>query len=122
MSSSRFNAPHPFRDAGVVADCLTGIRSATVKCLFVLNRSCIHTRFYGVPTSKNPEDSNSLSGVLLYLSVMTGITDNTSHSTKMCHSIIKNVQNPLNYIIYNIFYIYILCIIYNIPRKGERVG
>jgi hypothetical protein len=49
MSSMRFNArldtshrgpPHPFTDAGAVADSLTGIHSAM--CLFVVNRTCIH--------------------------------------------------------------------------------
>jgi hypothetical protein len=51
MSSMEFNAPldtcyhgppHPFRDAGVVADSLTGIHNAMVKCLFVVYRSFIH--------------------------------------------------------------------------------
>jgi hypothetical protein len=54
MSSMRFNArldtshdrpPHPFKDAGVVVDSLTAIRSAMVKRLFVVNRSCIHKGF-----------------------------------------------------------------------------
>jgi hypothetical protein len=31
-----------FRDAGAVADSLTGIHNMMVKCLFVVNRSCIH--------------------------------------------------------------------------------
>jgi hypothetical protein len=51
ISSMRFNTllytshhgpPHPFKDAGVVADSLTGMRSAMVNCLFVVNRSCIY--------------------------------------------------------------------------------
>jgi hypothetical protein len=51
MSSMRFNAlldtshhgpPHPFKDAGIVADSLIGIHVAMVKCLFVINRSRIH--------------------------------------------------------------------------------
>jgi hypothetical protein len=46
MSSMKFNArldtshhgpPHPYKDAGVVADSLTGIHSAILKCLFVVN-------------------------------------------------------------------------------------
>jgi hypothetical protein len=54
MSSMRFNAPldtshhgppHPFKDAGVVEDSLTGIHNAMVKCLFVDYRSCIHKGF-----------------------------------------------------------------------------
>jgi hypothetical protein len=31
--------------SGVVADSLTGIYNAMVKCLFVVNRSCIHKAF-----------------------------------------------------------------------------
>jgi hypothetical protein len=51
MSSMKFNArldtshhgqPHPFKDAEVAADILTGTHIAVVKCLFVVNRSCIH--------------------------------------------------------------------------------
>jgi hypothetical protein len=53
-SSVRFNAridtshqgpSHPCKDAGVVADSLTGVHNATVKCLFVVNRSRIHKGF-----------------------------------------------------------------------------
>jgi hypothetical protein len=60
MSSMRFNArldsshhepPRPLKDAGIVADSLTGSHNAIAKCLFVVNRSYI-----GVPTGKNPED------------------------------------------------------------------
>jgi hypothetical protein len=66
MSSVRFNArldtshhgpPLPFKNAGGVADVLTGIHNATVKCLFIVNRSCMH-RLLGVPAGTNPEDSN----------------------------------------------------------------
>jgi hypothetical protein len=54
MSSMRFNArldtlhhgpQHPFIDAGVVGDSLIGIQNAMVKCLFVVNRRCIHKGF-----------------------------------------------------------------------------
>jgi hypothetical protein len=86
MSSMRFNArldtshhgpPHPFNDAGAVADRSTGIHSAMVKCLFAVNRSCIHRGFLGVPTGKNPEDSNpesveAMQWVLVYLSIGHG--------------------------------------------------
>jgi hypothetical protein len=53
MSSMRSNArldmshhgqPY-FRDVGVVVDSLTGIHIAMVKCLFVINGSCIHKDF-----------------------------------------------------------------------------
>jgi hypothetical protein len=123
MSSNRFNAPHPFRDAGVVVDCLTRICSATVKCLFILNISCIHTGFYGVPTSKNPEDSNfparrPCSGVLLYLSVMTGITDNISHSTENVPQHYQECTESFE--LYNIYYILHIYIIYNLIFQ-ERV-
>jgi hypothetical protein len=49
MSSMRFNMrrdkshytlTHAYKDAGVVADILTGIHNKFVKCLFVVNRSC----------------------------------------------------------------------------------
>jgi hypothetical protein len=66
MSSMRFNArldtshhgpPYQFKDAGVVADSLTGIHSAMVKCLLAVNRSCTPKGFY-VSRGKNVEDSN----------------------------------------------------------------
>jgi hypothetical protein len=69
MSTMRFNAGtetshhgllHLFRSAGVVVDSLTGIHNAMVKCLFIVNRNCIHMGFLGVPIGKNPEDSNLL--------------------------------------------------------------
>jgi hypothetical protein len=45
LDTSHHGPPHPFKDAGAVADSLTGIHSATVKCLFVVNRRCIHKGF-----------------------------------------------------------------------------
>jgi hypothetical protein len=83
MSSMKFNArldtsdhgpPHAFKGAWVVVDCLTGIHNAMVKCLFVVNRSCITQGSLSVPTGKNPKDSNlarveAMQWVLLYLSV-----------------------------------------------------
>jgi hypothetical protein len=45
LDLSHHGPPHPFRDAGVVADVLAGIHNATVKCLFVVNKSCIHKGF-----------------------------------------------------------------------------
>jgi hypothetical protein len=50
----RFNArfdtfhhgtPHPFKEDRIVADTLTVIHSAMVKCLFVVNRSDIYEGF-----------------------------------------------------------------------------
>jgi hypothetical protein len=54
MFSTRFNArpdtsrhgpPHAFKEPGLAADSLTGIHNAMVKCLFVVNKSCIHKGF-----------------------------------------------------------------------------
>jgi hypothetical protein len=55
LHTSHHGPPHPFKDAGVVADSLTGIHNAMVTYLFVVNRSCIHKGTY---TGKIPEDSN----------------------------------------------------------------
>jgi hypothetical protein len=50
MSSMRFNArldtshdgpSHPFKDAGVIVDGLTGIRNAMLRCFFLVSRSYI---------------------------------------------------------------------------------
>jgi hypothetical protein len=41
----------------VIANSLTGIHNVMVKCLFVVNRSCVH-RVLGIPTGTNLEDSN----------------------------------------------------------------
>jgi hypothetical protein len=82
MSSMRFNARlytshhgplQPFKDAGVVADSLRDILNATVKCLFVVDRSCTYKGFLGVSSGTGPEDSNLVSveamqWVLRYLS------------------------------------------------------
>jgi hypothetical protein len=43
---------HLFRDSGGVADSLAGIHNAMVKSLFVVNWSCLHKGFLGVPTGK----------------------------------------------------------------------
>jgi hypothetical protein len=47
---------YPFRDAGVAADSLTDIHNGMVKCLFVVNSSCIHEGFYVSPRVKNPDE------------------------------------------------------------------
>jgi hypothetical protein len=55
ISSTKFYARHdmsyhgqsyPFKDAGVVADSLTGIHNAMVKFLFVINRNYIYKGFW----------------------------------------------------------------------------
>jgi hypothetical protein len=108
MSSIRFNCTYrhisPWTAApntGVVVDSLTGIYNVTVKSLFVVNRSCIHTqRFSGVPTVKiqriqlwwawRPCSGFSSTRTL----VMTGVNENFSHSTaKLCRSTIMHVNN-----------------------------
>jgi hypothetical protein len=45
LDTSHHGLPHPFKDARVVADSLTGIHNAMVKCLFDVNGSCIHKGF-----------------------------------------------------------------------------
>jgi hypothetical protein len=62
MSPVRFNARletsrHPFKDAEVAVDSLTGIHTAIVKHLFVVNRSYITRNFRG-RYSKTPEDAS----------------------------------------------------------------
>jgi hypothetical protein len=111
MSTMRFGArldishgpPHPFKDAEVVADSLTGIHSALQKCLFVVNRRCIK-RVLGVPTGKHSDDSNlgnveAMQWVLLYYpSLMVGVTENISHSAdKMCRSAIMHVPHSCSH-------------------------
>jgi hypothetical protein len=71
--TSHYRPQHPFKDAGIVADTLTGIQNAPVKCL-LLSTGAAHTSVSGVPTGKNPEDSNlarveAMQWVRLYLSM-----------------------------------------------------
>jgi hypothetical protein len=63
-----------------------------------LSTGAAYTEVLGVPTGKNPEDSNlasveAMQWFLLYFpSVMTGVIENISHSTaKMCRSTIMHV-------------------------------
>jgi hypothetical protein len=44
LDTSHHGLPHPFKDAEVVVDSLTGIHSS-MKYLFVINRLCIHKGF-----------------------------------------------------------------------------
>jgi hypothetical protein len=72
LDTSHHGPPHRHKDVGAVADSLTGIHNAMVKCLFVVNRSCIH-KVFRCPQGKSSEDSNLVSveamqWVLLYLS------------------------------------------------------
>jgi hypothetical protein len=45
LDTSHHGPSHPFKDAGVVADSLTGIHSAIVKYFCAVHRSCIHKGF-----------------------------------------------------------------------------
>jgi hypothetical protein len=54
LDTSHHAPTHPFKDARIAATSLTGIHNA-MKCLFIVNKSCIHG-FLGVATGKNPED------------------------------------------------------------------
>jgi hypothetical protein len=45
LDTSQHGPPYPFRDAGIDVDSLAGIHTAMVKCLFVVDRSCIHKGF-----------------------------------------------------------------------------
>jgi hypothetical protein len=73
-----------------------------VKCLFVVNRSCIHKEFKVSPTGKNSEDSNlasveAMQWALLYLSIGYDI-ENISHSAaEMCRSTFMHVQYSFSY-------------------------
>jgi hypothetical protein len=93
MSSMRINArldtfhhapPHPFRDGGAVADSLPGIHPAMVKCLFVVNRSCIHKGFtcphrYKSRRFKSGEHGGqAVANPSTCTSVTTGVTENIS--------------------------------------------
>jgi hypothetical protein len=89
-------SPHPSKDAGVVPNSLTGIRNVMAKCLFVVNKSCIHNGFYVFPTGKNAEHSNleSVDRPRSGSSIMVGVIENISESmAKMCQSTIIHVPD-----------------------------
>jgi hypothetical protein len=75
LDTSHHGSPHPFKDAWIVADSLTGIHNAMVSEMPLRCQQELHTqRFLDIPTGKNPEDSNLASAetmqwVLLYLSI-----------------------------------------------------
>jgi hypothetical protein len=76
LDTSHHGPPHPSKDAEAVSDSLTGVHNAMVKCLFVVNRRCIHKGFR-CPQGKTPEDSDlviveALQWVLLYVSIGHG--------------------------------------------------
>jgi hypothetical protein len=45
LDTSHLGSLHPFKDAGIGADSLTGIHNVLVKWLFVVNRSCVYKGF-----------------------------------------------------------------------------
>jgi hypothetical protein len=52
FDTSRHGPPDRFKDAGVVSDSLKGVHNAMAKCLFIVNRSCIHRRVKVFPHVK----------------------------------------------------------------------
>jgi hypothetical protein len=97
LDTSHYGPPHPFKDAGVVANSLTRIHNTTVKCIFFVNRSCLHKRFQAPPQLKiqiwrgarRPCNGSSST----YPSVMIAVTENISHSAAdMCRSTVMHVQ------------------------------
>jgi hypothetical protein len=44
LDMSHHGLPFLFKGTAVVSDSLTGIHNAMLKCLFVVNRSCIRTK------------------------------------------------------------------------------
>jgi hypothetical protein len=45
LDMSYYGSLDPFKDTEVIAENLTGIHNAMVKCLFAVIRSCIHKGF-----------------------------------------------------------------------------
>jgi hypothetical protein len=52
LDMSHCGSVHPFIDAGVVADSVTGIHNAMVKCSIIVNRGCIHKKSTGFKSGK----------------------------------------------------------------------
>jgi hypothetical protein len=50
LNMSHHGLPHLFKDARVVAYSLADIQNAMVRCLFIVNRSYKHKRFWVGPT------------------------------------------------------------------------
>jgi hypothetical protein len=72
LDASHHGPPHPFRDAGAVADSLTAIHNAMVKCLFIVKRSTIHKGVYVSPQVQIQRSLASVEAmqlVRLYLSI-----------------------------------------------------
>jgi hypothetical protein len=124
MSPMRFNArldmshhgpPHPFKDGGAVADTLTGIHSAMVKCQQELHtHGCV-----GVPTGKNTEDSSPVSVeamqyALLCLSIGHYIENISQSAANMrwsaiMHSFSHNSQTVSGHMLIWTFFLVFVC-------------
>jgi hypothetical protein len=96
LDTSRHGPLHPFTDAGLAADSLTGIHNTMVSA-YLLSTGAAHTRGCRCLKGKKPEDSNlaSLEAMqffsYVYPSVTKGVTENVSHSTvTMCRCTIKH--------------------------------
>jgi hypothetical protein len=104
LDTSHHGTPHACKYAGVVANSLTGIHNATVKCVFVVNRSCIHKGFQASPQVKIQRIQiwrgawRSRSGSSsAYPSVTIRVTENISYRRdKMCRSTIMHITHKLN--------------------------
>jgi hypothetical protein len=86
LNTLHFGPPHPFKDAGIGADSLTGIHNLMVKCLFVVKRSSVYKGFYVTPQVKIQrikiwQERRSCSAPSsTYPSVMIGVIENISHT------------------------------------------
>jgi hypothetical protein len=101
LDTSHNRPLHPFKDAGVAADSLTGIQNVTVNCLFVVNRSCIYKDFLVPPQVKIQRIQIGEHGghavdppLSIHPSAKVGVIENISYNmAKMCQSIIMHVPH-----------------------------
>jgi hypothetical protein len=94
LDTSHHGPPHPFKDAGVVADSLTSTNNAMF--FFIVDSSCIHV-FLCVSTGKNSGFKSGEHGghaSSTYPSVMIGVIENPYSRIKMLLSIITH---PFSY-------------------------
>jgi hypothetical protein len=111
LDTSHHGPQHPCREPGAVADHLTGTHTMMVKCLFVVNRRCIHKGFWESPQIKIqriqiwPAWRPCSRPSSTCPSVMLGVAVNISHCTaKICRSTIMHVPHSCSD-----FQWYILC-------------
>jgi hypothetical protein len=92
--TSHHGLQHPYKDAWAVADSLTGIHSAMVRYIFVVNRSCIYESLQvKIQRVQIWRAWRPCSGSFsTYPSVTISVIENISHSTaKMCRSTTMHV-------------------------------